>query len=252
MFTLFKTKLATSIIIALVTTAFVGTATVVASINHVGPLASHSVLINDTHSSRDSHGAKGSDDQTAHSFVFLSDGQTAMATISFDSKTNIEQEHGAFAAGTRARVEVITRADKTLYATEIHTLGAGNDPDEEQEDQKLLGTIQSVDLSGHTFMLLPDGQSAAVAITFDNNTNIEQQHTDNHGTSLLVKGVHVLAEVITRADKSLYATEIKVGATSTSGGDDGHKGGGPNPSPTTTPDDHGNGGGGHDDPPGHH
>jgi hypothetical protein len=58
---------------------------------------------------------------TAHTFVFVADGQTQAVTIAFDNATKIE-DHGnghSIAAGTHAHVHATKRADGTLYATAI-------------------------------------------------------------------------------------------------------------------------------------
>ncbi len=63
-------------------------------------------------------------DLGAHTFVLLPDGQGAPVTIAFDAQTNIEDEgdgrdNAVLAVGAHVQVEVITRSDSSLYATEI-------------------------------------------------------------------------------------------------------------------------------------
>lgn len=64
-------------------------------------------------------------DTSAQTFEFLADGQTAAVTIAYDANTRIEDEHdgdhsgASLAAGARVQVEVVTRADGSLYAKEI-------------------------------------------------------------------------------------------------------------------------------------
>lgn len=74
------------------------------------------------------------------------------------------------------------------------------------DDQDLVGKIQSVDQTGHTFVLAPDDGSAATIIAFDANTNIEKEN----GSNPLAVGAHVSVEVTKHSDGSLYATEIKL------------------------------------------
>ncbi len=56
-----------------------------------------------------------------HTFVLLPDGQASPVSIAFDDKTDLEQEHGVMplVAGAHVVVEIIKRADGSLYATEI-------------------------------------------------------------------------------------------------------------------------------------
>ena len=89
---------------------------------------------------------------------------------------------------------------------------AGHDQDNDQDDngtegeeQTLSGVIQSVNMDMHSFVLLPDGKQETLTIAFDTKTDMEQEQ----GASPLKSGAKVVAEVIKRADGSLYATEIK-------------------------------------------
>ena len=60
-------------------------------------------------------------DMTAQTFVFLPDGQSATMTIAFDQHTNVEdgQKLAQLTAGEHVVVEIVKRADGTLYAKEI-------------------------------------------------------------------------------------------------------------------------------------
>ncbi len=60
-------------------------------------------------------------DTTAQTFVFLPDGQTATMTIAYDKNTNVEdgQKLAQLAAGQHVVVEMVKRADGSLYAKEI-------------------------------------------------------------------------------------------------------------------------------------
>ncbi|HEY7357490.1 MAG TPA: DUF5666 domain-containing protein [Ktedonobacterales bacterium] len=64
-------------------------------------------------------------DQGAQTFVLLPDGQTTPVTIAFDAQTRVDEDsqdggkHSALTVGEHARVEVVTRADGSLYAKEI-------------------------------------------------------------------------------------------------------------------------------------
>lgn len=71
------------------------------------------------------------------------------------------------------------------------------------EDRKIVGTITSVNMTGQTFALLPDGKHESVTIAFNANTNIEG------GQAMLKTGVHVNVEVLQQTDGSLSATEVK-------------------------------------------
>lgn len=68
-------------------------------------------------------GAVQSIDTSGQTFVLLPDNGGAAVTIAYDSQTRVEQEdHGTpFAAGAHVQVEVVKRADGSLYATEIKT-----------------------------------------------------------------------------------------------------------------------------------
>lgn len=68
-------------------------------------------------------------DTNGQTFVLLPDNGGAAVTIAYDSQTRIEREdHGTpFAAGAHVKVEVVERADGSLYATEIKTGTDGGD-----------------------------------------------------------------------------------------------------------------------------
>lgn len=106
------------------------------------------------------------------------------------------------------------------------------------EDQKLVGTVRSINQTQHTFTLQRDGQQGTVTISFNANTNIE-----NH--SLFV-GAHDRVEVIRRANGTLLATEIKPAAGAVVGLSQRDRNGSDDP----PGDDHGHDGhdrdGGHD------
>src|SRR5438270_14061865 len=57
------------------------------------------------------------------------------------------------------------------------------------EDQKITGSVQSVNWTQQTFALLLDGKKSALIISFDTKTNIEG------GKATLKAGVHVSVEV---------------------------------------------------------
>lgn len=85
-----------------------------------------------------------------------------------------------------------------VAAAHVHS---ANSPGVEHQD--MLGTIQSVNSTKQTFVLLPDGKKSPQTVTFDANTTIEG------GQATLKAGVHVRVEVLNRADGSLHATEVK-------------------------------------------
>lgn len=60
-------------------------------------------------------------DTTGQTFVLAQDNGGGTVTIAFDAGTNIEHEDGGatFAVGAHVRVEVLARADGSLYAKEI-------------------------------------------------------------------------------------------------------------------------------------
>ncbi len=82
------------------------------------------------------------------------------------------------------------------------------------KNQSILGTIQSVDSTKQTFVLLPDAKKNPQTLSFDTKTTIEG------GKATLKAGVHVRVEVLKRADGSLYATEVERSPTKP-GNDDG-------------------------------
>jgi hypothetical protein len=94
------------------------------------------------------------------------------------------------------------------------------------EDQKIVGSVQSVNWTQQTFALLADGNKSPVTISFDSKTNIEG------GRATLKAGAHVRVEVLNSANGAIYATEVK-SALSGRGSDDGV-------------DDHGHDRGNHD------
>src|SRR5579885_2999108 len=96
---------------------------------------------------------------------------------------------------------------------------------EQGEDTTLTGTIQSIDITGQTFVLAPDDGSAAVTIAFDAKTNIDREDGDNGGNPFVV-GAHVRVEVVKRADGSLYAREIKLDESGHGDGDSNGQDGG--------------------------
>ncbi len=64
-------------------------------------------------------------DTSARTFVLLPDGQSTPVTIAFDAQTRVDEDsqdggkHSALTVGEHVRVEVVTRADGSLYAKEI-------------------------------------------------------------------------------------------------------------------------------------
>lgn len=88
----------------------------------------------------------------------------------------------------------------TSTASAAHAAGATVSA----EDQKLFGTVRSINRTQHTFVLQRDGQQGLVTIAFNARTNIEDH-------SLFV-GAHDRVEVIRRANGTLLATEIKPAA----------------------------------------
>lgn len=94
-------------------------------------------------------GAIQSIDTNGQTFVLLPDNGGAAITIAYDSRTRIEQEdHGTpFAAGAHVKVEVVKRADGSLYATEIKT--GTDDGDNGQDGSGDGGSGGGNDGSGH-------------------------------------------------------------------------------------------------------
>jgi hypothetical protein len=97
------------------------------------------------------------------------------------------------------------------------------------EDQKLVGTVRSINRTQHTFTLQRDGQRGTVTIAFNARTNIEDH-------SLFV-GAHDRVEVIRRANGTLLATEIKPAVRANAGLDQRGRNGSDDP----PGDDHGHG-----------
>lgn len=102
------------------------------------------------------------------------------------------------------------------------------------EDHEIQGTIQSIDNTAFTFVLLPDGKAQTITIAFDHNTRIEQENGQ------LGNGSYVLVEVIQRTGGVLYATEIKLVDQIQQGQNPDDKNG-----DNDVNDDHGNDSGGH-------
>lgn len=127
-------------------------------------------------------------------------------------------------------------ATETTQVTPEST--AQQDQDHDQDDTRsgsdertVSGVIQAVSMDTHRFVLLPDGQQAAVTVAFDTKTEIDQEQ----GTSPLAAGAHVVVEVVKQADGTLYADEIH---GSQQGGDDQGTDGGEHDhqgQPTPTP-----------------
>ncbi|HEU5367408.1 MAG TPA: DUF5666 domain-containing protein, partial [Ktedonobacterales bacterium] len=83
---------------------------------------------NDNNNDQEDHQLTGviqSIDTSAQTFVLLPDGQTTPVTIAFDAQTRVDEDsqdggkHSALTVGEHVRVEVVTRADGSLYAKEI-------------------------------------------------------------------------------------------------------------------------------------
>jgi uncharacterized membrane protein YgcG len=152
---------------------------------------------------------------------FLPDGQQAPITVDFTAQTHVEVT-GGLQTNVAARIEGTKQSNGSVLAKEIQDDAAvakdNNDNDNDQEDQKISGVIQSIDTTAQTFVFLPDGQTATMTIAFDRNTNTE----DGLKLSQLAAGQHVVVEVVKRADGSLYAKEIKSGQDD----GDGHDGNG--------------------------
>lgn len=152
-----KSKLTGTLIGAVAVMAIVGAGAAMASQNHVGPFTSsgstglHATAHDATETTssvgtptkepgdgddganqnNEDNGDNGEDqelsgtvqsiDTGGQTFVLTPDNGGAAVTIAFDSKTQIEHEDNGtqFAAGAHVRVEVVKRADGSLYATEI-------------------------------------------------------------------------------------------------------------------------------------
>ncbi len=168
-------------------------------------------------------------DTTGQTFVLAPDDGSAAVTIAFDANTRANDEEDGnnegnpFVVGAHVRVEVVKRADGSLYAKEVEFVQ--DEQQEPGEDTTLIGTIQSIDTTGQTFVLAPDDGSAAVTIAFDARTNIDREDGDNGGNPFVV-GAHVRVEVVKRADGSLYAREIKLDKSGQGDGDGNGQDGG--------------------------
>lgn len=199
------------------------------------------------------------------SLVFLPTGKQTTVTVTFTTATEIHtgtasgsSQQTALQAGMMVKIEGTVQADGSVLAREINANAgdANNDDgnnDNDQEDQHLVGVIQSVDTNAQTFEFLPDGQTTTMTIAYDANTHIEDEHDDDHGGAALVAGAHVQVEVITRADGSLYAKEIGPVNDNQGTGDNGDDhggnsgpGGGDNGGSGSGDDNSGSGDGGSD------
>src|SRR5579883_1124246 len=152
-------------------------------------------------------------DTTGQTFVLAPDDGSAAVTIAFDANTRANDEEDGnnegnpFVVGAHVRVEVVKRADGSLYAKEVEFVQ--DEQQEPGEDTTLIGTIQSIDTTGQTFVLAPDDGSAAVTIAFDANTRANDEEDGNNEGNPFVVGAHVRVEVVKRADGSLYAKEVE-------------------------------------------
>lgn len=100
-----------------------------------------------------------------------------------------------------AFISILATLTIAIFATSTTFAARATGAREPGEDQKLVGTVQSINRTQHTFVLQRDGQRGTVTIAFNASTNIERN-------SLFV-GAHDLVEVIRRANGTLLATEIK-------------------------------------------
>ena len=99
-------------------------------------------------------------------------------------------------AGGAANAQTQSNTTARNAQTQSNTSATG-------EDRKIVGTITSVNMTGQTFALLPDGTHESVTIVFNAKTNIEG------GQATLKTGAHVSVEVLQQTDGSLSATEVK-------------------------------------------
>lgn len=173
---------------------------------------------------------------------FLPDGDQTTVTVVFTTATHIEvgadatdadnsqNDTGTLQVGMSARVEGVVQADGSVLAKEINANGNDANNGNDQDDQRLFGVVQSIDQTGQTFVLLPDGQTTPVTIAFDAQTNVDEDNQGQGHHSALTVGEHVRVETVKRADGSLYAKEIKPDSSNGGNGDDngdngGHNGG---------------------------
>lgn len=244
-----KAKLAAVLISALAVTTVTGTA-VVAAGHHAGPFAPGSVFGTQKTTKADEghqdfhaqgliqHVTFAVGTTTSGSLTLLPNGQTQTVMVTFTAQTHVEvngnngthqagsttsdETSGAAAltAGLYANVEGTKQGDGTVLAREIqanangkaHQGGNGHEGDKHD----LAGTVQSVNFTAMTFVILPAGQTTLVTIAFDAKTKIET-HGNLHGATALIVGAQVEVHTITRSDGSLYATDLDVQAGDHSG-----------------------------------
>lgn len=98
----------------------IGLVAVVATIGAGGVAAAHVQSGNSRRvENQNMLGTIQSVNSTKQVFVLLPDGKKSPQTISFDANTTIEGGKAALKAGVHVQVEVLNRADGSLYATEV-------------------------------------------------------------------------------------------------------------------------------------
>jgi hypothetical protein len=137
---------------------------------------------------------------------FLPDGQQATIIVDFTAKTQVEVK-GGLQTNVAVRVEGTKQSDGSVLAKEIQDKDAQDNQGNGPEDRNIPGIIQSVDAAAQTFVFLPDGKTTTMTIAYDSNTQFKHEN----GAAALAAGQHVEVEVVTRADGSFYAKEIKNG-----------------------------------------
>ncbi len=246
MLTFLKAKTALLVIGALATLTVAGTAVAVAGHNHAGPLADASgtsarTSTSDSHSSQQHYHAQGliqavtfqSSNSSSGQITFLPNGASTTILVNFNAQTHVEvavdqtqqdsrgssAAHGqpgatALAAGMSALVVGTSQANGPVMATEIqanangkaHQGGGGS-------ETVVIGTITSLSLSEHTFVLAPSNGQAAMMVAFDQNTKIE----DLAPAKSLATGLDVKVTIVQRSDGTSYAQSIQVQGNGHSG-----------------------------------
>jgi Domain of unknown function (DUF5666) len=118
----------------------IGLVAVVATLGAGGVAAAH---VHSGHSpgmeNQDMLGTIQSVNSTKQVFVLFPDGKKSQEPIAFDANTTIEGGQATLKAGVHVRVEVLNRADGSLYATEVKRSPTSQGNDDGVDDHEQVG-----------------------------------------------------------------------------------------------------------------
>ena len=133
---------------------------------------------------------------------FIGDWTVAGRTVHVTNSTEIEQDDGVIAVGTRVEVEGRARADGSVDAEEIEVKGNDDDEDDDDEDEfEFAGIIQTLPA---TAGFIGDWRVGGRTVHVTSATRI------NTKDGPIEVGAFVEVEGTQRADGSIDATEIEV------------------------------------------